>query len=247
MATSTAVPQEQGLSEPQRIINIFLAPSKTFDDLKRNASWWAPWLLGALFTLAFVYSVDKKIGFEQSTLNQIAMSKAQTEQLERLPADQRAQQIAMRTAGTKYFSYGFPVLVLLVDLLIAGVILGIFNLGFGAALPFKRVLAIVFYAGLPFLISTVLAIVSMQFIDPESFNVSNPVATNPAYFMDPYTSSKFLYGILSAFDIFVLWVIALMAIGISRNSKVETGSAFGAIFAVYFLMKLIGAGFASMF
>jgi hypothetical protein len=104
MATSTAVPQEQGLSQSQRIINIFFAPSKTFDDLKRSASWWVPWLLGAIFTLAFVYTVDKKIGFEQSTLNQIALSKAQTEQLERLPADQRAQQIAMRTTVTKYFS-----------------------------------------------------------------------------------------------------------------------------------------------
>jgi hypothetical protein len=246
MATSTAVPQEQGLSEPQRIINIFFAPSKTFDDLKRNASWWAPWLLASIVSLLFVYTVDKKITFEQSTINQIQKS-ARADQFDKLSPEQKAQQITLSTKITKYISYSIPVLILIINLIVAAVIMGIFNLGFGAALPFKRTLAIVYYAGLPFLISSILAIISMQFIDPEAFNVQNPVATNPAYFMDPYTGSKFLYGIASAFDIFVFWVIALMAIGVSRNSKVKTGTACVAIFTVYFLYKLIGAGMATMF
>jgi hypothetical protein len=244
MATSPALSAR--LSEPQRLINTFVAPSKTFEDLKLNSSWWVPWIIGSIVALLFVYSLDKKITFEQSTLNQIQKS-ARADQFDKLAPEQKAQQLAISTKVTKVISYSMPVLILLINIIIAGVLLGMFNLGFGAALPFKRMLAIVFYAGLPFIISNILAIVSMQFIDPEAFNVQNPVATNPAYFMDPYNSSKFLYGVASAFDIFVFWVVALMAIGISRNSKIKTGTAFGAILALYFVFKLVGAGMASMF
>jgi hypothetical protein len=246
MATSPAVPQEHGLSEAQRIINTYVAPAKTFDDIKRNASWWAPWLLMSVVALIFIFVMQKKIGFEQISINEIAKS-ARADQFEKLPPDQKAQQMGISVMMTKVFSYGVPVTILIANVIVAGVLLGLFKLGFGANLTFKRMFAIVLYAGLPTIISSILGIISMQFIDPEAFNVRNPVATNPAYFMDPFSSSKFLYGIASAFDIFVIWVIALIAIGVSRNTKIKTGSAFAAIFAVYFIFKLIGAGLATIF
>ena len=52
---NTAVPPlpsesvEPKMSEMGRLLNVFGAPSKTFADIRRNASWWAPWLIGALF------------------------------------------------------------------------------------------------------------------------------------------------------------------------------------------------------
>ncbi len=48
---------EPALSEGARIINTFIAPSKTFTDLRRNASWWGPWLLISIFGLIFIYSI----------------------------------------------------------------------------------------------------------------------------------------------------------------------------------------------
>ena len=41
--SSTAVAPP--MSEGARIINTFIAPSKTFTDLRRSAAWWAPFLL----------------------------------------------------------------------------------------------------------------------------------------------------------------------------------------------------------
>ncbi|HZW81151.1 MAG TPA: hypothetical protein VFF50_11830 [Candidatus Deferrimicrobiaceae bacterium] len=52
------------LSEGARIVNTFIAPSKTFGDLRRNASWWGPWLLISIVSLLFVYSMDRQIGFD---------------------------------------------------------------------------------------------------------------------------------------------------------------------------------------
>lgn len=39
------------LSEPARVLNTFFAPSKTFTDLRRSASWWLPFLITAVVSI----------------------------------------------------------------------------------------------------------------------------------------------------------------------------------------------------
>jgi len=68
--------------------------------------------------------------------------------------------------------------------------------------------------------------------------------SNPGYFID---TPKFLAGLLTTFDIFVIWTIFLIAVGVSENSKVKKGSAFAAIFGTYFIYKLITSGIGAMF
>ena len=41
------------LSQVERVLDTFIAPSKTFHDILRDTSWWLPWLLGVLVTLGF--------------------------------------------------------------------------------------------------------------------------------------------------------------------------------------------------
>ena len=49
MATAiTPPPAEAPMSEPARILNTFIAPTKTFSDLQRNANWWGPFALVVL-------------------------------------------------------------------------------------------------------------------------------------------------------------------------------------------------------
>ncbi len=47
-------PEPAGLSEGARLIDTFIAPTKTFTDLRRNASWWAPFALMAIVSVLFV-------------------------------------------------------------------------------------------------------------------------------------------------------------------------------------------------
>src|ERR1039458_853052 len=65
-------PEPAPLSEGARIIDTFIAPSKTLTDLRRNANWWGPWLLISIFALIFVYSIDRQVGFEQVSNNAVA-------------------------------------------------------------------------------------------------------------------------------------------------------------------------------
>jgi hypothetical protein len=231
-------PEPAPLSQGARIVDTFIAPSKTFTDLRRNASWWGPWLLISIFALLFVYSMDRQIGFEQISRNEVAHS-SRADQFDKLPADQQAKQIRISSAVVRYLSYGIPATILLFFAVTTLVLWATFKFAAGASVSFKTVYAIVFYASLPGIIGSILGTISMfAGVDPEGFNVNNPVATNPAYFMDR-TGNKFLYGMASGLDVLVIWTIVLMGIGFSCNSKVKRSTAI-VIVAVWYLVWKVG-------
>ena len=242
-AAPSIPPGSAPLSQAARITNTFIAPTKTFTDLRRSASWWAPWLLMAIVGLFFVYAMDRQVSFEQIARNEVARNPKTVEQLDKLSPEQRAKQMSFATSLTRDISYATPAVQLIAFVVIAGVLMGTFNLAAGASIPFKAMLAIVVYGSLPSIISGLLGIVSLfAGVDPAGFNVRNPVATNPAYFMDP-SGNKFLYSMASMLDVFVLWSIVLMGIGVACNSKVKRGTAIGLILAWYLVYKMVGAAF----
>lgn len=231
-----------GLSEPERILDTFVAPSKTFEDIRRNASWWVPWLLISILSVVFVATIDKKIGFDRVSETQIQKS-ARAEQFDKLPPEQKQKQLAFSASITKYISYASPLFILLSLAVVAAVLMAVFNFGMGQQVSFQRSMAIVAYSWLPSLISSVLAIATLFVVDPEGYDIRKPVASNLGVLFD----GKFLSSFLSAFDVFMIWTIALLAIGFSANTKVKRGTAFGVIFGVYLFYKLIVAGLGSMF
>ncbi len=237
-AEATPVPPH--LSEGERIINTFIAPSKTFHDVKRNPSWWVPWLVISVFSLIFMFAVGQKVGFEQIAQTEISRSK-RAEQFERLPPEQKARQLQLTVSITKGISYAIPVTSLIAFAITAAILMATFNFGAGAEIPFKTSMAVVIYSWLPYILHSLLGVVSLfAGSDPEGFNIRNPVATNPAYFMDP-TQHRFLYGLASSLDVFNLWVIVLMAIGYSAVSKLKRSTAFAVVLGWYLLFKIVGA------
>jgi hypothetical protein len=244
MAVPTPSPEAAPLSEGARIVNTFIAPSKTFTDLRRNASWWGPWLLISIFALIFVYSMDRQVSFDQITRNEIARS-PRADQFDKLPAEQQAKQIRFTTSLIRYLSYGIPVTILFYFAITSVLLWVTFKVAGGANVTFKTAYAIVFYAALPGVIGSILGAVAMfSGVNPEGFNVNNPVATNPAYFMDP-TTNKFLYGMASALDVISIWTIVLLGIGFSSNSKVKRSTAIVIVAAWYLFWKLGAAALAA--
>jgi hypothetical protein len=234
------------LSEPARIIDTFVAPSKTFTDLRRNASWWGPFLLMVIFSMAFVYVGSQKVGFRKAMENQMRAQPKQQAQLEQLPPDQREQRMVVGEKITKGISYAFPVIQLIILVIIAAILFGTFKFAAGADISFKISLAIVVYAALPGLIRVALAMLSLLAgASPDSFTFQNPVGTNPGYFMNP-ADSPFLYSLASSFDIFLIWTLVLTAIGFTCVSKVKRGTALSIVFGWWLVFTLIGAGLASL-
>ena len=54
------------LGQVERVVDTFVAPSKTFIDILRDASWWLPWLLAVLVTLGFGATIQQKVGWDKA-------------------------------------------------------------------------------------------------------------------------------------------------------------------------------------
>jgi Yip1 domain len=227
------------LSEGQRLVNTFLAPSKTFTDLRRNASWWAPFLIIAIVSTIFVYVVDQKVGFRKVVENQIQLQPKQADRIERMPADQRQKILQQQAAITRGISYAVPVIALLLYAVFAGVLFATLKFGAGAELKYKSLFALIVYTRLPMLLTTLLAMLSLVAgVSGDAFNIENPVATNAGYFIGP-DGSPVLRALLSPFDVFTIWTLILTTIGITCIGKVKRGTAFAIVFG-WFAVVVLG-------
>lgn len=246
-ASITPTPEATPLSEGARIINTFIAPSKTFSDLRRSAAWWGPFLLIVIFSTAFVYVAGQKVGFRKAMENQMQAQPKTQERLEQLPPDQREKQLQQGAKITQDIAYAFPAIQFVILAIIAAALFGTFKFAAGANVSFKAAFAIVMYASLPGLLRAVLAVVSLLAgASADSFTFQNPVATNPGYFMNP-ADSPFLYSLASSLDIFLIWTLVLTAIGFTCVSKVKRGPALAIVFGWWLVFTLAGAGFGALF
>ncbi len=244
---SAPLPEVAPLSQGARILDTFIAPSKTFTDLRRSAAWWAPFLLMVVISTLFVYVAGQKIGFRKIMENQIQAQPKTQARLEQLPPDKREAQLESGAKVNQTVSYAFPLLTLVIWVIIAAALLATFKFAASANVSFKVSLAIVVYAGLPLMLKTLLALVSVAAgMSPDSFSFQNPVATNPGYFLTP-ADNVFLYSVATGVDIFLIWTLVLTAIGFTCVSKVKSGTSYAIVFGWWAVFTLGSAALASAF
>lgn len=245
--SSSSTPSVPPLSEGARILNTFLAPSKTFTDLRRSAAWWGPWILISVVTLFFYYTVQRQVTFEQISKNQVAHS-ARADQFEKLPPDQQARQMAISSKIIAVTSYGSPLMILFISLIVTVVLWATFKVGAAADTTFGQAYAITLYAWLPGIVGALLGIISLfAGANPEGFDINNPVGTNPAYYLDPETTGKFVRGMASSLDVLSIWTIVLIGIGYACTSKVKRSTAITIVAVWYLVFKLATSALQSLF
>jgi hypothetical protein len=245
-ASPAPEPQSAPLSQGARILNTFIAPSKTFTDLRRSASWWAPWLLIAVGAALFAFAMGKQIGFEQISKNAVEHSK-RADQFDKLPADQQAAQLRVTSKIVAFFSYFSPFLLLLYCLIGTLALWLTFKLAFGSETTFGQAYAITMYGWLPGMIGAILGIISLfAGVNPEGFDPNNPVGTNVGYYLDPETTGKFVRAMASSLDVFTIWTIVLIGIGYACTSKVKRSTAIIVVAVWYLVFKVATAGLGAM-
>jgi hypothetical protein len=246
-ASPVSPPESAPLSEGARILNTFVAPSKTFTDLRRNASWWAPFLLLIAVGVVFGYGVQQKIGFAKTAENVLETRPKQWDRIQSMKPDERENVMQKAEKQTMFFTYAGPVINLIFLLIIAGILLATFKFVANANVPYKVALAIVMYATLPGVVRYLLATVTLfAGVSPDAFNIQNPIATNLGFLFSP-TDNPVLYRLGSMIDIFMFWTLALAAIGFTCVSKTKRGTALGIVFGWYVAFMVIVVGFTAFF
>ena len=250
MTTSSAMeplaPPPAGLSQLERVINIFMSPTKTFQDILRSNSWWMPLLLVVVLSAAQAWVIDQKVGFDRVAENQIHASPKSEDRINQLPPDQKAKQMEMSAKITRVVSYVAPVMLLIMFALYALIVWAAFNFGFGAQTTFMQVYAVSWYAALPYLLRSVLVIITLLAGgDTDSFNQQNPIGTNAAYYMPE--AAVWLKTLLMNFDAIAIWSTILMVIGMATIAKKSITQSAVIIGGLWLLTVILSTGMAAAF
>jgi hypothetical protein len=202
-------------SFPERLLGVFISPAETFADVARKPGFWAPLIAVVLGTVAVMETLFWKIGLERIVRMQIEQSGRASS----MSADQMDQAIRLgvKVGGitSRVFGIVGPPIVLLI---VAGLGLLIVNVIFGAQAKFKTVFSLVCYANLVSLLGSLMAVAMILFGDPEHLNAQNPVPANVGFFLSPSQVSKPLYALASSADIFTIWVLILLGVGLAEGT-----------------------------
>ncbi|HEX4309918.1 MAG TPA: YIP1 family protein [Acidobacteriaceae bacterium] len=246
MAEAVIQPEAPPLNEVERLVDAFVAPSKAFTDIRRSASWWLPWILSVIITVAFGVVVQQKITWAKVYDNTLKQSPKQMERLEQQPADAQVKARVIGANVTKYIFFSFPVLGILIGVIAAAVLMATVNFGFGGRAKFGQMMAVWFYATLPWAIQGILGIVTTWFVDPDAFNLNNFVGTNIGYYL-PTDLPKPIIALGTAIDVFTIWSLILMTIGIAIVGNIKKGQAATVVWGWWVIMtifKVVGAMFS---
>ena len=237
-----------GLTQMQRVTDTFVAPSKTFEDIKRgHRSWWLPFLIISLVSYILFAAVYTKIGMQQVVDNQIRLDPKAQDRMANATPDQRATGEKISLYITEGVFIGNPLLVLAGLALMSVGLWGTINFVFGGKAKYGSIFAVWMYAALPTVIKTLLGVVVIYAgTAPETFNIKNFAPTNVAAFLNPMETNKALYSLASSLDFITIWTLILLGMGTAIVAGVKRSSGYTAVFGWWAIFILVGLGWAAM-
>jgi Yip1 domain len=245
-SVQTPEPSPAGMGEFARITGVFFEPTKTFQDVAERPRWVVPMLLIIVVSIVYMALYTQHVGWERMMRHQLENNTRAAQ----MSNEQREQMIATQARFAPIIGYvgavvGVPIYMLVSSAVLLAIVAGMMS----APVKFKQIFAVMSYAGLTGLVSAALAIVVMFLKNPDDFNLQNPLVFNPGAFMDPLTSSKFLYSLASSLDLFVFWNIFLIATGIkaAAGKRMSFGKALFAVMLPWGLFVLGKSAVAGMF
>ena len=219
----------------QRIIGVLSNPGPTFESIVQRPNILGPLLIFVIISVVSAIAVAVKVDFD-------ALAHEAIEANPNIPPDKAEGAVGMTKAIMKVSMYASPVLIVLMLLITAGICLLAFRM-FGGEGDFNQALSVTTYAWFPRLIRGILgAIVMLSKGSLSIFDLQNPIMSNLGFLFDPKTQPV-QYAIGSALDIFNIWSLVLLIIGLSamsKLSKVRSAVIVIVLWLVVNLLSLIG-------
>ncbi len=218
------------MSFPARVIGILTAPRATFQSVVANPSWVAPLLL------VVVVVAGANFLFLRTPVGQEAMLEQQVSTMESFGAQVSDQQYAAMKAQAAYSPYIQAASILVISplflVIITGILHGVFSGLLGGSATFKQSLAVVAHAG-------IVNVLQALFSTPLNYvRGSMSSATNLSVFFPFLPEGSFLANFLGTIDLFVLWWILVLAIGLSVLFRRKTASIVIGLGSVYIIIAL---------
>ena len=238
-ATPEPLPQP---SLPARLANVYAAPGEVFDGLRGQPPSVANWLV-PVFLAALVGMISVWVMFSQPAVLQ-QMEDIQNKRYEQLVADGKMTQeqvnqlqermgdlqlTIMRIGGTVGALFGTFFWLFFMSL----VFFLILRWGFRTPLPFMRIVEVV---GLSQMIGVLGGLVTTLLIV-----ITGSMFTNlgPVLLVSDFDSGNKLHLLASSVNLFTLWWLGVVAVGLSRTSQVSIGKTAIVLYGLWAALRLI--------
>jgi hypothetical protein len=230
------------MSEVSTLLNIFMEPGRTFEDLRKRPRFILGLILISLLAGATFFGLYQKMG-EAGIRRAIVEQFDRNPQAASMPPQQKETMIGVNMTVQKFM----PLLVLVI-VPISVFVMGLFYFlgakAFGGNGGFLHAVSVVVYSSIPPAVLgsiaafIVLALKSADEIDLTSAQRGGLVPANPSIFLDA-KAQPVLTAIVSSIDVFQIWGWILAAIGLQITNKLSTGSAW-AIVIIFALIGVLG-------
>ena len=237
MSTSITTPPA-GRSSLSNVVDIVVSPTTAYDRLREIPAWgWAflaatvLGVIGALlYAPALVHAMETSLPAKLAAMPAIA----------KLPPDQQQTMIATQMKFTKIFLQliwlFIPIQILLVGL-VQGLIMMIANVAGHGDGSFKKFFALsitvsVIGVGLSSIVIGIIVLIR----GASSFEEQSAVTgVAPSLALLVPGAKGALVGFLGAFNIFILWSTALLALGMQRVARIPAAAAWATAIAMLLL------------
>ncbi len=234
-STAGAGPSNSGLWED--FIDILYQPSAVFDRRREGQFGLALLVLIVMWAVLY-FALQNGIG----PIIDVEMSRQVAAMAEKNPTMTADQLSSAKSAMEKFALFG-AIIFVPVGILITGALLWLAGKIVEAKVAFAAAMMIATYSQIPRIIELVLNAVQGLFLEPEAITSRYSVTLGLGRFMDP-DSNPVLLTVLGGIDVFTIWTLVLMAIGLSvvARASIKRGAvAAGMVWIVTLLPALFGA------
>lgn len=231
----SAQPEEKPLGGASKIINTFFEPKKVFESLKIKPTWLIPFLIVTLLGIGSFYYTFPFI---------MAQQVERIQENEKIPEEQKELIIEKLTEKDHPPLWQLalaPIGTLVSLVIVAAVLFFVFNVLLGGDSAFRRIFSVYCYSSL---IAIPAMIVKFPLIMmKENLNVQ----TSLALILSVNEKDTFLYSVLSSFDIFTIWQVILVSMGLGVMYKYTTKKTFTAVLILWLIWILAKSGLSTLF
>ncbi len=235
--TQTTPPSPEGnVTMVQRIINVFTNPSVAFKAVKEKPRWVLPVIIVLVLTLIMMIFLNPIIVKEQKERTITAMEDRGMRQEQIDTALEQSQKFM------KYFSLPLAIIGTLVSLLIsAAVWMFVSKTILGGSSLYSQMLEVSAYSSLITSLGGFIKLPIM--LQKETINVHFSLAT----FMPDSAKDTFMYKFLVNTDLFNIWSIVVLCIGIAVVSGLKVKKVWPVVVAIMVIWYLATAALGKVF
>ncbi len=231
----TVQPEEKPMGGASKVFNVFFEPRKVFESLKIKPTWLVAFIIIAILGIGFFYTTYPYI--MQQQVERIRDN-------DKIPEEQKQVIIEKMTENTHppvWQLFLAPLGAIVTLVIVAAILFFVFNVILGGDSSFRRVFSVYCY-------SSLIAIPSMIVKYPlimikKDINVQ----TSLALLLSADSKNSFFYSVLASFDIFSVWQLILVSMGMGLLYKYSTKKAFTTVLVLWIIWILAKSSLSSLF